>query len=105
MPTQHAYWLALEDLPLEAVQYACVEVLKSETFMPPPAIIRGFALDYLEQCRQLAREEARRAEERQLLEPQLQLEELRALQLGIWPEERDRLIKDPIPPYETEETP
>jgi hypothetical protein len=91
---KHGYWVALEDLPLEAVQYACVEVLKTEGFMPAPSVLRSHAREWT----RLAKHQ--RPQPPQLREDLLSLDELRQLQMQIWPEERDRLLKDPVPPYE-----
>ena len=95
--TKHAYWLALVDLPIEAIQFACVEVLKTETFMPVPAIIRLHALAF----QRSYREEAARIEARQLrlTEARVQQEELQKLFASVWPNDT---LKDPIPPYEEE---
>lgn len=41
-----AYCLALSGLSFEAIQYACTQVLKHETFMPVPAIIRDYAKNW-----------------------------------------------------------
>ena len=96
LPKKHAYWRALEDMPLEAVQYACTEVLKTETFFPLPAILRSHAREWTKMARH------QRPQPLQIREDLLNHQEVQALITNIWPEERDRL-KDPIPPYE--ETP
>ena len=40
--------MAVDDLPFEAVQYACKQIFRSETFMPVPAIVRGYAKDWVQ---------------------------------------------------------
>jgi hypothetical protein len=37
-----AYWLALEDLPLEAIQRACLKTLRLEDRFPVPLTIRQY---------------------------------------------------------------
>jgi hypothetical protein len=37
------YWLALEDLPIEAIQRGCLKVLRYEDKFPPPVTIRLYA--------------------------------------------------------------
>ena len=46
-----AYLIAVDDLPFEAVQYACKQVFRSETFMPAPAIVRAYATDWVKRQR------------------------------------------------------
>lgn len=91
---KQAYWIALCDMPLEALQYACVEVLKTEAFMPVPSMLRNHARAWTRLSQRP------RPQPLQIREDLLSLDQLRQLQMQIWPEERDRLLKDPIPRYE-----
>lgn len=95
---KHGYWIALEDLPLEAVQYACKHVLKTESFMPVPALLRTYAKEWA----RLSVEQQRSQRPLALREDLVSQEEVRTLLASIWPEERERWAKDPIPPYEQE---
>lgn len=98
---QHGYWIALEDLPLAAVQHACVEVLRSETFLPAPAVFRGYAREWVRQHTKPPASMSN-AEFLQLREEQVSVDEIRELIASVWPEERERWDKDPIPRYEGE---
>lgn len=100
LPKKHGYWIALEDLPLEAVQYACKQALKTESFMPVPALLRTYAKEWA----RLARDEQRAQSPLALREDLVSQEEVRRLLASVWPEERERWAKDPIPPYEQKET-
>lgn len=101
---QQAYWELMRDrVTLEEWRYACVQAMEREVQhqVPMPAILLEYALE----CRKLHRE--RQADPlafRSLREDLVAQEEVRALIASIWPEERDRWAKDPIPPYEQEET-
>jgi len=91
--------VALEDLPLEAVQYACVEVLKTETFMPPPATLRSHAREWT----RLHTKETPAMSTEQFLalrEAQLPPEEIAGFIAAMWPDDR---LKDPILPYSPED--
>lgn len=104
LPLKQAYWSALNDLPLEAVLDACTAVVKTEHFFPVPALLRDLATHWV--TRQ--REEQRRARPQHplaLREDLVSQEEVRQLLASIWPEERDRWAKDPIPPYAQEDVP
>ena len=81
-----AYLLALDDLSLEAVQYACKQVFRSETFMPVPAIVRSYAKDWQQKQR--------------ILPPSMPDAELLALREAmITPEEIHQLIQSALPGY------
>src|SRR5262245_16669030 len=95
---QHAYWLALEDLPLAAIAYACGEVLKTESFMPVPALLRSYGKAWLQQAGQ-QRPAMSATEFLAIREENVSLEEIRCLLAEVWPEERERWAKEPIPPY------
>lgn len=97
LPKKHAYWRALEDLPLEAVQYACTEVLKTETFFPVPAILRGYAKDWTRMAK--SQQQHSTNEVLALREASLSHEEIAAFIASVWPESR---LKDPIPAYDQE---
>lgn len=81
--------MAVEDLPFEALQYACKQVFRHETFMPVPAILRSYALDWQRQQRTM-QSQAQQQRER----AQLALEEVR-----ITTEEIRRLIQSALPGY------
>lgn len=94
---KHGYWIALVDLPLEAVQYACVEALKTETFMPVPAVLRSHAREWT----RLARHQRPQTDHDMLAirEALMGEEEVRKLIASVWPDDR---LKDPIPRYEAD---
>lgn len=97
LPKKHAYWVALEDQKLEAVQHACAEVLKTEGFFPVPAILRTHAREWQKVQAQRAMMPPSEREVLALREATMPLEEVRALIAEVWPEDK---LKDPIPPYE-----
>ena len=85
-----AYLMALDDLPYEAVQHACQQALKDETFMPVPAILRAYA-------REWQRQEALRLKDLEahgdllaLREELASVDDVRALIESVWPEEAER---------------
>src|SRR5262245_26758345 len=82
---QHGYWLALADLPLAAIAYACGEVLKTESFMPVPAILRSYGKAWLQQDRQAQRSMSA-TEFLAIREENVGVDEIRALLAEVWPE-------------------
>ena len=54
------YWRALQDLPIGAVRWACVEASKFELKFPVPGTLRLYAVQYLETAREAARQAANR---------------------------------------------
>lgn len=101
------YWELFRDkVSLEEWQYACRKAMLGVEFpkVPMPAIL----MDYVKEFRSLQLLEAQRAQRAekpplQIREEQFSLEQLRQLQMNIWPEERDRILKDPIPEYDKEQ--
>lgn len=83
-PFLEAYWMALEDLPLEAVQCACARALRHETFFPVPAILRDYARDALRTQRVLE-EETNQAQQLRLREGLMGKEAVQALINQVWP--------------------
>ena len=68
--------------------------------MPVPSMLRSYALDW--HRRQQPRGHAGRSEQELLAlrEALISPEEVNAFIDELWPEERERWAKDPIPPYE-----
>lgn len=85
-----AYLLALDDLPLEAVQYACRKVFRQETFMPVPAIVRAYAKEWLQHQREQAEAPQTTQELLTLREASVFPEELQALLRSVWPDAAPR---------------
>lgn len=78
--------MAVDDLPFEAVQYACKQVFRSEHFMPAPAMLRGYAQDWEKRQRlELPQDPAREAM-LALRDELVPSEEVRRLLVTIWPE-------------------
>lgn len=94
------YWELMRDrVTLEEWRYACVQAMEREIQprVPMPAILLEYALE----CRKLHREhQSDPPPLRRLREDLVSQEEVRRLLASVWPEERDRWAKDPIPPYE-----
>jgi hypothetical protein len=80
-----AYLLALDDQPYEAVLYACKQVLREETFMPVPAILRSYARDWCQ--RQEAHRRPSCDDTLAIREKLATTAEVRALIASVWPEE------------------
>lgn len=78
-----AYWRALQDLPLDAVQHACLVVLREESFFPAPSIFRDAARQYLRDQRSRVRPLEALSTER---EDGLAQHEVRALMASVWPD-------------------
>jgi hypothetical protein len=97
LPKKHGYWIALCDMPLEAVQYACLEVLKAEMFMPVPAILRNHAREWVRMARHQRPMPTQDA--LQIREALMGEEEVRKLIASVWPEEQ---LKEPLPDYDKE---
>ena len=95
-----AYWELMRDrLTLEEWCYACTKAIEQETHhqFPMPAVL----LEYVKEYRWWQREATQRPPPpRQIREDLVSQEEVRRLLASIWPEERERWAKDPIPPYE-----
>jgi hypothetical protein len=85
-----AYLLALDDQPYEAILYACKQVLREETFMPVPAILRSYAKDWCQRQRQEVHRRGSSEDALALREKLVTTAEVRALIASVWPEERDR---------------
>lgn len=94
-----AYWRALQDLPLDAVQHACLVVLRKESFFPAPSIFREAALQYLKDQHSRVRPESPREEDR------ITQAEVKALLASVWPESGLQTAPDPWDVAEPEETP
>lgn len=87
-----AYLLALSDLSYEAVQHACIQALREETFMPVPAILRAYAKEW--QAQQRVVTQAVSDEERLLLrEALVDPEEVRRLIASVWPGQTEPLYE------------
>lgn len=77
--------MAVDDLPFEAVQYACKQVFRSETFMPVPAIVRSYAKEWQTKQRMLA--PTTEHEQLSLRDALVTPAEVRALLAEVWPED------------------
>ena len=79
--------MALEDLPIDAIQYACKQVFRNETFMPVPAILRSYAKEWrksqVPQCSVPRSEQEVLALREELITP----DEVRDLIASLWPDE------------------
>lgn len=101
------YWRVFQDaIDLEEWEYAYRQILLTHTDrrVPFPQEIMAFVT---ERRVFLAAEHRKMNASRpplQIREDLMCLEELRKLQRGLWPAERDRWATDPIPPYEQEES-
>lgn len=98
---QRLYWDLMAPLAsIEEWEYACHQALLRQEFhkVPLPAVM----LDFVREYRKIRKEERGRVRHHELTAEQIPLEELKAFTDSMWPDDR---LKDPIPPYETEETP
>ena len=88
LDTDHkaAYLMALDDLPFEAVQYACKQVLRQETFMPVPAILRAYAKEWQQSQRIREQASVEEGDRLALREALVDPEEVRRLIASVWPE-------------------
>ena len=106
---QRLYWEFFRDgHTLEEWLYACNQVMWRETYhkVPMPAILREYIVEFRKATAEERKQREQRTRvplERQIRDDEVSLEELRALQASLWPEERARLDKDPIPPYTPED--
>jgi hypothetical protein len=89
-----AYWRALQDLPLDAVQHACLVVLREESFFPAPSIFRDAARQYLRDQRSRVRPLEDRSTER---EDTMATREIRALMATVWPDTGEETPSDALP--------
>lgn len=83
-----AYLMAVDDLSFEAIQYACKQIFRQETFMPVPSIIRSYAKEWTQAHHGLLPTQS--AEQvlalREALMPSDEVQALIA-SIGLWPEE------------------
>lgn len=82
-----AYLLALSDLPFEAIQHACIQALREETFMPVPAILRAYAKDWQQTQRVRVQASGDQGDMLALREELVDPEEVRRLIASVWPED------------------
>jgi len=84
---KHAYYLALQDYPLDAIQAASIQALKEESFFPVPAILRAYAKEWLGTQRGLAQASPAPGDQLALREELVDPEEVRRLIASVWPAE------------------
>lgn len=76
---QAGYWLALNDLPLEAFEAGCLAVMRQEAFFPAPVTFRDYAREWLRQQRALTQGHPRAQQVLALREALVPQEEIKAL--------------------------
>lgn len=86
---KHAYYMALQDYPLDAIQASSIQVLKEETFFPVPAILRAYAKEWLGKQRVLAQGNGGQGDMLALREELVDPEEVRRLIASVWPGEME----------------
>lgn len=94
-----AYLLAVDDLDFEAVQYACKQIYRQETFMPVPAIMRSYAREWAKAHAQERQPAPTEQQWLRLREAELEPGAIKDFIASLWPEET---LKEPPPPYDQE---
>src|SRR5256885_3304159 len=81
---QAGYWLALQDLPREAFEAACIAVMRQEAFFPAPCVFREHATSWRLHQRTIASEHVSEAALLALREALVPQDEVQALLAGVW---------------------
>lgn len=89
-----AYWRALQDLPLDAVQHACLVVLREESFFPAPSIFRDAARQYLRDQRSRVKPLEDFDSGR---EDGIGQQAIRALMASVWPDTGEEAAPNALP--------